>query len=179
MKKISLLYSWFIWFITFFLPESKFTMRFRGYLYSFVMPQCVYNFQVSASAKLFGINKLHVGNNVFIAANTVINTGGKIYLEDDVMIGIGSVVIAGNHTIKKNSFRFGKRDEKDIHIDYDSWIAANCTITSGSNFPPSSVLATNSVFLSNNNTPESGIYGGVPAKLLKKYILKDIGGNND
>nr|WP_305071498.1 acyltransferase [Providencia sp. wls1943] len=164
--------------ITFFIPDSKITMQFRGWLYSLFMPKCGKNFQVSSGAKLFGINKLYVGNNVFIATNTVINTGGNIILQDDVMIGIGSVIVAGNHTLEGSSYRFGQREEKDIIIGQGSWIAANCTVISGSQFPPSSVLAANSVFLFHDEV-KSGIYAGVPAKLLKIYKAPHNGVKND
>lgn len=178
MKKLSLIYSWFIWMVTFFIPDSKITMRFRGWLYSFMIPKCGKNFQVSSGAKLLGINKLNIGNNVFIANNVIINTGGTIFLNDDVMIGLGSIIVAGNHTLKDGSFRFGKRDEKDIIIGHGSWIAANCTVTAGAIFPPSSVLAANSVFLSKNDL-ESGVYGGTPAKLLKSHKCNNYGMHDD
>lgn len=177
MKKLSLIYSWFIWAITFFIPDSKLTMRFRGWLYSFGMFKCGRNFQVSSSAKLFGIDKLCAEDDVFIASNVVINTGGKVYLQSGVMIGIGSVIVAGNHTLNNGSYRFGQRSESDIVIGNGSWIAANCTLVSGSVFPPSSLLAANSVF-TKNETVSSGLYGGVPAQLLKKKC-ECVGKYND
>jgi maltose O-acetyltransferase len=167
MKKFLLLYSWFVWMITFFMPDSKLTMRLRGFLYSFGMPKCGKNFQVSSSAKLIGLDKLFFGNNVFIASNVTINSGGKIYLKDDVMIGIGSVIVAGNHTLDNGSYRFGHRCERDITIGSGSWIAANCTLVAGVKFPDSSLLAANSVYVTKNNKT-AGVYGGVPAKLLNK-----------
>lgn len=164
-SKLGLLYAWFIFTLTFFLPDQKLIMRFRGWLYSFAMPSCGSNFQVSNNTKILGIDKLFVGKDVFLATGCVINTGGEVHLKNGVLIGINSVVVAGNHTMLNGSYRFGVRQLKPIVIGAGSWIGANVTITAGSTVPESSVVAANSVYLSSNDV--AGIYAGVPAKLIK------------
>jgi len=46
------------------------------------------------------------------------------------------------------------------------WIGANCTITKGVNIKQGTIIAANAVVT--KNTEEYSIYGGVPAKLIKK-----------
>jgi maltose O-acetyltransferase len=131
-----------------------------------MMKNCGKNFQVSSGARIYGLGKLDVGDNVFIATNVVINTGGVIILESNVMIGIGSVLVAGDHTIKNDSYRYGERQEADINVGRGSWIAANCTVVKGAIVPPSSVVAANSIYKGVHSI--SGVYAGVPAVLVKK-----------
>jgi acetyltransferase-like isoleucine patch superfamily enzyme len=162
-----LLYSWLIKLITAFLPDQKHIMRFRGWLYSFAMKKCGKNFQVSAGAKISCLQNLDVGDNVFIATNVVINAGTSVTLEDEVMLGIASILVSGNHTLNNGSYRFGAMQRSPIVVGKGSWIGANVTLIAGCQIPPSSLIAANSVV--NKSFTVSGTYGGVPAKLIKMH----------
>ncbi|WP_299807087.1 hypothetical protein [uncultured Shewanella sp.] len=163
--KISLLYSWFVWATTFFFPDIPLVMRFRGFLYGFTMAKTGRNFQVSSGAKLYCLYNLSCGNDVYIATNVVINACDVIELEDEVMIGIGSVLISGNHSLLNDSYRFGSPVRAPIKIKCGSWVAGNVLVTAGAQLPSSSLLAGGSVL--NSAFVDPGIYGGVPAKLIK------------
>lgn len=162
--KFCLLYAWLVWAVTFFVPDVNLMTRFRGWLYSLVMPKCGKNFQVSAGARLFGLNNLYVGSNVYIATNVVINACDHIILEDEVMVGINSTLVSGNHTIKDGSYRFGSAQRAPIKVGHGSWVSGNVLLIAGAEIPPSSLVAGGAVV--NKKHIESGIYGGVPAKLI-------------
>lgn len=162
--KFSLIYSWFIWSLTFFLPDMPILMRMRGKLYSLVMKSSGRNFQVSSGARLFSLKHLVVGDDVFIATNVVVNSGCSIIIESQVMLGIGVVVVSGNHTLKNGSYRFGEMRRIPVKIGYGSWIGANSTLVAGAEVPCGSLIAANSVVTKKLSI--SGVYGGSPAKLL-------------
>jgi acetyltransferase-like isoleucine patch superfamily enzyme len=164
--KISLMYSWFIWLFTFPFPDIPILMRIRGRLYSFVMKNSGRNFQVSSGARLFSLKNLTVGDDVFIATNVVVNSGCSVIIESQVMLGIGVVVVSGNHTLKGGSYRFGEMQRIPVKIGYGSWIGANSTLVAGSEVPQGSLIAANSVVT--KKLKITGVYGGVPAKLLKQ-----------
>ncbi|PKI17452.1 acyltransferase [Colwellia sp. 12G3] len=164
-----LLYSWLIKLITAFLPDQKHIMRFRGWLYSFAMKKCGNNFQVSAGTKIFCLQNLEVGDNVFIATNVVINAGTSITLEDEVMLGIASILVSGNHTLNNGSYRFGAMQRSPIVVGKGSWIGANVTLIAGCNVPPASLIAANSVVV--GKLIESGVYAGIPSKLIKTNVI--------
>lgn len=167
--KISILYSWFVRTSTKILPDAPIVMKTRGYLYSLMMQSCGKNFQVCSSTYINSLSSLAVGNNVYLAHNTVI-LGKSITLCDDVMVGPNTVIVSGNHTFSGNSFRFGKSKIKPILIEKGAWVAANCTILGGSIFPPRSILGAGSVF--NKEAVEGEcLYAGSPAKKIKKLDL--------
>lgn len=163
--KVSIIYSWFVRFITSFLPNIPLFMRIRGLLYSFMMKKCGKNFQVTSSTIINSLTGLSVGNNVYIAHFTVL-IGNNITIEDEVLIGPNCVISSGNHTRIENSFRYGKSEEEEIQIKKGSWISGNCSILAGSILPECSVLAAGAVLNSKNELPNS-IYGGIPAKWIK------------
>lgn len=167
--KMSILYSWFVRTSTRALPDSPLIMRFRGYLYSVMMESCGKNFQVCSTSYLNSLAGLSVGQNVYLAHNTVI-LGKAIIIHDDVMVGPNTVIVSGNHSFVGKSFRFGKSILKPIIIKEGVWIAANCTVLGGSIIPPRSILAAGSVL--NKVFDESQcLYAGAPAKKIKKLDL--------
>lgn len=159
--KISILYSWFVKTITYFLPNYPIFMRFRGFLYSFFMKECGNDFQVANSVTINSLSKLSVGSNVYIAHNNVI-IGLDITIGNKVIIGPNCIISGGNHTFYGDSFRYGKSVPKPVKINDGCWIAGNCSVVAGAVLPDQSILAAGAVLtkaFSENKT----IYGGVPA----------------
>lgn len=162
--KLSILYSWLIKSITYFLPNHPIFMRFRGFLYSIMMKKCGFDFQVASSVTINSLSGFEVGNNVYIAHNNVI-IGTKIIIGDEVIIGPNCMISSGNHTFKINSFRYGKSITKGVIIEDGCWVAGNCSIIGGSHLPKHSILAAGAV-LNRKMEEEKSIYGGVPAKKI-------------
>lgn len=165
--KLLLVYSWFVRTILFFLPDIPLFMRFRGWLYGLGMNKCGNNFQVTHSAILNTIDKIVVGNNVYIANFCSIIANGYIEIGDNVLFGPGVVISSGNHKFA-NGQPIKESDQKDVTIGQNCWIAANCTIVGGSILPEGCVLAANSVLTSKLEINATGcLYGGTPAKYIK------------
>lgn len=167
--KISILYSWLVRTITYFLPNIPIFMRFRGWLYSLMMKECGENFQITSSAIINTLSELKIGKNVYIASNTVI-VGLYFQIEDNVLIGPNCVISGRNHSFFEDSFRYGPPLDSLVIIGRGSWVSGNCTITAGSILPPRSILAAGAV-LNKAFDEEQSLYGGVPAKFLKKILV--------
>ena len=165
--KFLLVYSWFVRTILFFFPDIPIFMRFRGFLYGLGMKKCGKDFQVTHSAILNTIDKIEIGNNVYIANFCSLIANGKIEIGDNVLLGPGVVVSSGNHKYE-DGHPLKISSQKDVKIGDGCWLAANCTIVGGATFPPSSILAANSVLTSKLDVSlTGGIYGGSPAKYIK------------
>lgn len=165
MLKISIIYSWFVRTATFFLPNVPILMRFRGFLYSLMMKECKSNFQVTSSAYINSLSGLRVKENVYIGPNTVI-IAVDVNIEKNVLIGPNCVLSGGNHQFDGNSFRkLPSKSLGPIIIEEGSWVAANCTLLTGSKLPKHSLLAAGAV-LNKAYTEEKSIYGGIPAKKI-------------
>lgn len=169
--KFLLLYAWLIHSFFFFMPDYPLLMRFRGFLYGLGMNRCGRNFQVAHSAIINSLEGLSVGDNVYVANYSVILSKG-VEIGNNVLIGPSCVLSSSNHILHNGSFRYKTEEGLGIKIGDGSWVASNCTLLSGAELPPSSVLAANSVLTSKIELRKShSIYGGTPARLIK--IIED------
>jgi acetyltransferase-like isoleucine patch superfamily enzyme len=168
--KLILLYSWLIRLLLIWLPDQPIIMRGRGLLYGLFMKNSGTNFQVSSSSILRTLEKISVGNDVYLAPNTIVSAGGGVTLGNEVMLGFASVIVSGNHTCVGGSYRFGPSELKSVKVSFGTWIGANCTIVGGAHIPMGCLIAANSVVV--NKIENSGIYGGVPVKLIRKSAVE-------
>lgn len=165
--KLLLLYSWFIRTLLIWTPDIPFIMRFRGWLYGLGMKSCGKNFQVAHNVNIKCLDGITVGNNCYIGNNNIILGSGIIIIEDEVQIGPNCVIASGNHVLINGSYYNKEGNIGVIKICNGSWVAANCTLAKGAALPSGSVLAANG-FLATEMTISNSVYGGVPAKLIKK-----------
>lgn len=164
IHKLFLLYSWFVWLITFIVPDMPMTMRMRGWLYFLPFKKSGRNIQVASSARLIGLENIIIGSDVYIASGVVVNARGKIVICDQVMIGHETVVVAGNHTKINGSYRFGKSIAGDISIGFGSWIGGNCTVTANTQIGVGVLVGANS--LVRGQLSDDSFYAGVPVKKI-------------
>lgn len=168
--KFLLIYVWFIRCLLFFLPDIPIFMRFRGFCYGLGMTKCGIDFQVSHDVIIKDLQGIRIGDHVFIGNGTIAMGSGTIVIEDEVLIAPHCIIISGNHVFDNGSFRSKKSDSGKIHIGRGSWVAGNCTIARDSCLPAFSILSANS-FLNKPFYEEKVLYGGVPAKMIKKLDL--------
>ena len=166
-NKFLLIYSWFIRTMLFFLPDIPLFMRIRGWFYGLGMAKHGKDFQVTHDAVIKDLQGISVGKHVFIGNHSVVMGSGSIEIEDEVQLAPHVILISGNHTSLNGSYRYGKGDVGHIHIGKGAWVAGNATVQKDSALPANSVLSANS-FLNKIFTEEDSVYGGVPAKFLKK-----------
>lgn len=170
--KLLLLYTWFVRTILYFWPDIPFIMRFRGWLYGLGMTKCGRNFQVTHNVVINTLPSFIVGDNVRLGIFSRLNgsASGTCEIENDVIIGQGTMIACGNHEFNGKNFRDIKKPsiKTKIIIGHGSWIGANCTITAGSIIPPCSIIAAQSCVTKKMDYVEYGIFGGVPAKFIKK-----------
>ena len=104
---------------------------------------------------------LLAGKNVVIAAYVEIDPyfPELITIEDNVIIGVGSIILA--HEYSQDKVRKGK-----VHIKERALIGAASLVRSGVTIGKNSVVAAKS--LVNKDVPDQTIVGGVPAKIIKK-----------
>lgn len=90
-----------------------------------------------------------------------------IYIGDKVTVSQNSYLCGGSHDISDLALGFVT---KPIEIKDYAWICANCFIMMGVKIEEGCIIgATSSLFKS---TEPWGVYGGNPAKFIKKRILK-------
>lgn len=108
------------------------------------------------------------GDYVDFAKGVVITTNGGVTIGNRVLIGYNTIILSRNHNIPHPPERIFDSGHASLPviIEDDVWIGANCTILPGSHIKRGTVIAAGAVV---RGTCESySIYGGVPAKLIKK-----------
>ncbi len=168
--KLLLLYSWFVRTALFFLPNVPVFKRFRGWLYSLGMKSSGRNFQVANDVLLLNLETISVGDNCYIANNSILiaNPQGDIILGNNVMIGPQCVLVSDNHTSFNGSYRYGKCVEGIIIIEDGAWVGAHSTVLLNSKLPSNSCLGGGSL-LNKSFDVSNALYAGIPAKLKKTY----------
>lgn len=117
--------------------------------------------------------------DLFIGANTIINSGVVIYTGNGISIG-SNVLVAANCTFSPTTHEYRMRDklirdqgfiqpsplfggQSGIVIEDDVWIGANCIILEGAYIRRGAVVAAGSTV--KGELQEYGIYSGNPLKL--------------
>lgn len=127
--KLLLIAAFYIKAFTGWLPDAPFVMRFRGWLYSFLMNKAGRNFQVAANVSLKGIEYLSVGDNVYIGPNCQLILRVGCIIGDGVLVGPNCVIADGNHGFDGVSYRYAQGKRGVVEVGSGSWIAANCVLT--------------------------------------------------
>lgn len=125
------------------------------------------------SHSVFTYKNIQVGDDVFIGEGAHFSaTNSQIEIGDKVMFGPGVTMMTGDH----NTSVIGKymkdvktkkdTDDQAIIIQKDVWIGANVTILKGVTIGEGSIIAAGALVIT--NVEPYSIYGGVPAKIIKK-----------
>jgi acetyltransferase-like isoleucine patch superfamily enzyme len=168
MKKIGLI---FYYIIISKLPHSRFLKVFNTIRVNYA----------SRILKIMDNDKTSfLENNVYIGGGKHIKIGGNCHINENVFIQgatIGNhVMIAPNVAILNTTHNFsetsipmieqGNTDINNPIIEDDVWIGRNAIILPGVRIAKGSIIAASAVV--NKDVPEFSIYGGVPAKLIRK-----------
>lgn len=111
--------------------------------------------------------KLAIGKNVRINENVFLQ--GEIEIGNDVMIAPNVAIYTATHKHQLPNIAMvdqGTTAIKKVIIEDDVWIGRNVVILPGIKIQKGSIIGANSVVT--KNIQEYSIYGGVPAKLIRK-----------
>lgn len=122
---------------------------------------------VYASSNIWMPKNLTIGDRSCIGPNTIIYNPKMVIIGDKVTISQNSYLCGGSHDINTISLDF---ISAPIIIKDYSWVCANCFVMMGVTIEEGCILgATSSLF---NNTESWSVYGGVPARLIKKREIR-------
>lgn len=115
---------------------------------------------------------LSIGNCVGISENCFIQVRGFLEIRNNVIIGPNSTIITENHVFNdiEIPIRLQGTSRRGVLIGNSVWIGAGCTILDGVSIGENSIIAAGAVVVS--DVPPYSIFGGVPAKLIKRRDSK-------
>lgn len=105
-----------------------------------------------------------IGDNTFINQECLLRP--NVTIGSNVAIGMRTSLISDSHEIGSSECRAGKASYLPITIGDGCWVGANCTILGGVTLGKGCVIAAGS--LVNKDCEPNGLYGGVPARLIRK-----------
>jgi len=114
---------------------------------------------------------IHVGDSFVANYNVTILDIMPVHIGNDVMLGPGTLISTVNHPITPKGRREHIGIGKPVTIGNDVWCGGNVTILPGVTIGDNVVIAAGAVVT--KDLPSNGLYGGVPAKLIKE-IENDV-----
>ncbi len=159
---------WFFSLLTSFLPDIGPIIRLRGLLISLFLPGKPKQLLIGRDVTLLSINKLKLGNGVYIAKGCWLNAVGGITFEDEVILAPYVVMSSTNHGFKDGSVKRGGSHPAPIVVKFGTWIAAHSVIAAGATVGKGNIVGANSVVT--KDTPDNVIMAGLPAKVVKDRV---------
>lgn len=148
-------------------PNTYFFCKLRSTFYRYLGCNVGKEVSIAANVRITGCFSIDSFSSI---AHNCTFSGRKlgISIGKYVMIAPGCVFVSFDHAFNNLEIPMVKQGviEAPIVIEDDVWIGANCTITKGVTLKKGSIVAANSVVT--KDVESYSIYGGVPAKFLKK-----------
>ena len=128
-----------------------------------------------AGAYAICCSKISIGKRVIIRPQTMIFADprdenlGRIFIEDNVMIGSGVHIYTSNHRYDgkdRDLIEQGSYDAQDVFLKEGCWIGANAIILPGVNIGKRSVVGAGSVVT--KSIPDHVVVAGNPARIIKQ-----------
>ena len=124
------------------------------------------NSMVQAPLSGAALDRLKIGNNVFINSNCLAMARGGITIEDDVMLAANVQLLSNNHDEYDRQVLLCK----PIHIKKGAWIGAGASILPGVTIGKYAIVGAGAIVTKDVGDYEVAV--GVPAKTVKKLDQK-------
>ena len=124
------------------------------------------NSMVQAPLSGAALDRLKIGNNVFINSNCLAMARGGITIEDDVMLAANVQLLSNNHDEYDRQVLLCK----PIHIKKGAWIGAGASILPGVTIGEYAIVGAGAIVTKDVGDYEVAV--GVPAKIVKKLDQK-------
>jgi acetyltransferase-like isoleucine patch superfamily enzyme len=111
-----------------------------------------------------------IGNKVFFNRNCSVVCREQIIIEDNVLMGESVKIYDNDHLIDGYNVFRDKFTCSKVLVGKNVWIGNDVNILKGSTIFKNSIIG--SMSLVKSNLLKSGIYVGIPVKLLKEHNIK-------
>lgn len=115
----------------------------------------------------FGSSRVSIGEGTFINYGCMFNTSAPISIGRNCDIGMRVTFVTSSHEVGVPARRAGKATAAGIRVGNGVWIGASAVVLPGVSIGDGAVIAAGAVVT--KSCPAHGIYGGVPAKLVRSF----------
>ena len=143
-------------------------VRIRVFLIKMIFKSVGENVNIQKGVYFGKGKKISIGNNSGSGEYSRLAQADDIIIGNDVMIGQELMIITHNHKFSDKSvlLRLQGGISQPVIIKDNVWIGARVIILPGVTVGQGSVIAAGAVVV--KDVPPYAVYGGVPAKLIKK-----------
>ncbi|MGR6743379.1 acyltransferase [Microbacterium sp. F1-18] len=114
----------------------------------------------------YSSTRITIGDDTYVNYEVMFDAPAHITIGARCLIGMGTKLITGTHKMGGADRRGGPAYARAVTIEDGCWLGANVTVLPGVTIGRGSVVAAGAVVSS--DLPANGLYGGVPAKLIRK-----------
>lgn len=131
------------------------------------LKKCGDNIRVGSNVRFIYWDRISIGNNVSIHDNCYLDGYGGIKIGSVVSIAHSSSILSSNHTWNDSTIpiKYNSVIKNEVIIKDDIWIGCGVRVLAGVTIPQRSVIAAGAIV--NKTIYKNGVYGGIPAKLIK------------
>ncbi len=124
--------------------------------------------RISTNVSLLTPQRIHIGKKVGVARDVVLDGRGGLYIGDNTLIGLESLVITSTHNYQRTDIPISEQGmyTQEIIIGQNCWIAARVILLPGVRIGDGCIIGANAVVT--HDIPEYSIAGGIPCKVIKK-----------
>lgn len=109
---------------------------FRGWVFSwFINGTCV-GLRIDKSAFLSGLNRICLGDNIFINKGCILQGGGGITIGDNTLIAPYVQIYSQEH----DKYDYTKTISEQVDIGKNCWLGANVIVLKGSRIPDDTIV---------------------------------------
>jgi len=159
---------WFSLILLGWLPDIGPILRLRGFIVSVFLPGRPKRLALGRDVTLLSIDRLAIGDNVYIAKGCWLNAIGGLAIENECVLAPYVVMSSNNHGFKNGSVQQGGAHPAPIRIGFGTWLAAHSVVTAGVHIGQGNLVAANSVVT--KSSKENFILAGVPAKEIRTRV---------
>ena len=164
---------WIYRLMSWWLPETRF-FGWKRCLLRWAGAMIGKNVRINSSAVFNGNGDLHIGEDVWIGAGSVIMpvAPASVAIGSHVDIGPGVMILTGSHEIDPDGLHIGgKGIESPVAIGDGCWLGARATILPGVSLAEKTLVAAGAVVTNSVEKPCS-LVAGVPAVVKKQIGLE-------
>lgn len=128
------------------------------------------NVELFQGIKVQGIGELEIEDNAFIGHEVLfmLNSGSRIIIEKEAIVGSRSIVITGFHPITLDGERILSREgtSSEVKICKGCSVSTNCTVLPGVTVGEMSIVAAGATVA--KDVDSYTLVGGCPAKFIRR-----------
>ena len=109
---------------------------------------------------------LTLGRDTFVNTRCLIDATAEVVLGDDVHLAHGVMILTADHEHGAPSRRAGTMIARPVRVGDGAWLGAACVLLPGVTVGEGCVVAAGAVVA--EDLPPHGLYGGVPARLIRE-----------